>query len=96
MRVRTGIITQPKLIGIDVVRTRSTESTESVNASTKTPKSIRVPSQRTPEKERFSWRTKDIGSIFRSPPSPSSSQEIPDMFTIRRSLAFDEDDEEAT
>eukprot|EP00538_Stauroneis_constricta_P012224 CAMPEP_0119545424 /NCGR_PEP_ID=MMETSP1352-20130426/174_1 /TAXON_ID=265584 /ORGANISM="Stauroneis constricta, Strain CCMP1120" /LENGTH=161 /DNA_ID=CAMNT_0007589965 /DNA_START=9 /DNA_END=494 /DNA_ORIENTATION=- len=37
----------------------------------------------------LSWRTKEtMGSIFRSPSQPV--EDIPDMFTIQRSYAFDE------
>ena len=72
----------PNLLAIDVMRTRSSDSTEPVT-SLKTFLSTRV----TPSHKLNSWRTKDESSIFRPP-----SSDMPDMYSIKRCLAFDEDD----
>eukprot|EP00526_Cylindrotheca_closterium_P029677 CAMPEP_0113638572 /NCGR_PEP_ID=MMETSP0017_2-20120614/20211_1 /TAXON_ID=2856 /ORGANISM="Cylindrotheca closterium" /LENGTH=91 /DNA_ID=CAMNT_0000549695 /DNA_START=55 /DNA_END=330 /DNA_ORIENTATION=+ /assembly_acc=CAM_ASM_000147 len=72
---------------IDVVRTRSTDSTESVNTLSKaTP---RLSSAMGAVSNALDWRNKEETSIFRSRPGAS---EIPDMFTIQRCNAFEESD----
>jgi hypothetical protein len=89
---------EPQYLGIDVFRTRSSESTESVGHNrTKSGGSVTTPSKQqhmpsSPQRStrEKSWRTKDMDSIFRCSSSPPS--EIPDMFSIKRTMAFDEDD----
>ena len=77
-------VTEPKLLAIDVVRSRSNESTESVDS----PKSFRSNSRMTPPRHDInSWRTKDESSIFRS-----ESSGAPDLCCIKRCLAFDDGD----
>eukprot|EP00539_Tryblionella_compressa_P000287 CAMPEP_0178736274 /NCGR_PEP_ID=MMETSP0744-20121128/2348_1 /TAXON_ID=913974 /ORGANISM="Nitzschia punctata, Strain CCMP561" /LENGTH=115 /DNA_ID=CAMNT_0020388727 /DNA_START=82 /DNA_END=429 /DNA_ORIENTATION=- len=95
---------------IDVVRVRSSDSTEPVNVSsashkqqsqqqgvvvsspprnsTKSPATTLGP--KTPPRELSSWRCKESSSIFRS----TTPVDVPDFFSIERSLAFDEDDAE--
>ena len=99
MRSRNGTITPPKFLGIDVLRTRSNESTEVANSSIKMarnpPSSPKQEPGRDDQSWRMidqSWRMKDTSSIFRSSPSKSSLPEVPDMFSINRCNAFDEDD----
>jgi hypothetical protein len=84
--MRAQVITaNSKLFGvIDVVRTISNESTEPRESPFKSrPKSL------TPPRSTEAWRTKDndASSIFRK-----RSSDVPDMFTLKRCLAFDEDD----
>jgi hypothetical protein len=96
MRSQTLSSTPLKFLGIDVKRTHSTESTEDVHANNlKTPiKSISPAVKRTYTDHR-SWRIKEMSSIFRAPPKVSPEhQEIPDMFSIKRCLAFDDEDED--
>jgi hypothetical protein len=89
-----GIITEPKFIGIDVVRVQSNESTEAVEQTYKPPQgSPPSTTQLTPNCQVQLWRTKEQHSVFRTAPTAAAS-EIPDMFSIKRCLAFDEEDED--
>jgi hypothetical protein len=89
-----GIIAEPKFIGIDVVRVRSNESTEAVERTYKPPQGSPPSTIRlTPDRQVQSWRSKEQNSIFRTAPTATAS-EIPDMFSIKRCLAFDEEDED--
>jgi hypothetical protein len=95
MRSQTLSSTPLKFLGIDVMRTLSTESTEDVHANLKTPTKSISPAVKRTYTDRRSWRIKDMSSIFRDPPAVSQQhQEIPDMLSIKRCLAFDEDDED--
>ena len=100
--MRSQTMTGPKFLGIDVNRVRSSDSTEPVAPTLKPQQqqqvfaaSPAVKPRLTPDRQHHqsSWRTKDQASIFRSPATPSAS-EIPGMFEIKRSLAFDEDDDD--
>jgi hypothetical protein len=74
---------------INVVRTRSHESTEPVDSPFKSQStSLMTPaSQRDPW-----WRTNVESSIFRSKTTDVS--EIPDMLCIKRCLAFDDGEDD--
>jgi hypothetical protein len=70
---------------INVVRTRSHDSTEPVDSPFKSHPTSRM----TPPSH---WRTKDESSIFRTRTTDDS--EIPDMLCIKRCLAFDEGEDD--
>ena len=93
--MRSQTITAPKFLGIDVVRVRSTDSTEAVAPDTTKPEQKSPVFKRvvTPDRLHQSWRTKDQASIFRGT-SMSPSSDVPGLFEIKRCLAFDEDDTE--
>lgn len=93
--MRSASIQPHKFLGIDVSRVRSTDSTEPVENTLKPRQSpvaaSPVNNRLTPDRQQEScWRTKGQDSIFRAAATPAS--EIPGMFEIKRSLAFDEDD----
>uniref|UniRef100_A0A6T6GBE5 Uncharacterized protein n=1 Tax=Craspedostauros australis TaxID=1486917 RepID=A0A6T6GBE5_9STRA len=113
MRAAPIASTTQQFLGIDVSRTRSTESQEDtspfrtptkagrhhqqhqqmISSSMSRPSSIFATPQRPRKDSESSWRTKEtMGSIFRSPSQPAD--DIPDMFSIKRCLAFDDDDDE--
>ena len=76
----------PKLLDvIDVVRTRSSDSTESINNSL----SKTAISAMGAVAHALDWRNKEETSIFRS-----RSADIPDMFAIQRCNAFEEDSDD--
>ena len=90
-----GYVTTHSFLSLDVVRVRSTDSQEPVQRVTKA--NANLPSspfskKSTPSLQDKSWRAQDQSSIFRSQSVHTS--DIPDMFLIKRSLAF-EDEEEA-
>ena len=93
--MRSGTISPPKFLGIDVLRTRSSESTEGVNESIKAARNPDVSQFQTPPKGDLDWRAKDMTSIFRPPPSGPATPSAVDLLSIKRCLAFDEADEEA-
>ncbi|CAJ1890552.1 unnamed protein product [Cylindrotheca closterium] len=72
---------------IDVVRTRSTDSTENVNAFVKS--SPLLSSAMGTVTHALDWRNKEETTIFRSRPGAS---DIPDIFTIQRCDAFEDSD----
>ena len=85
------ITANPKLLDvIDVVRTRSSDSTESIHNLSKAASPI-LSSAMGAVANALDWRNKEEESIFRSRPGAS---EIPDMFTIQRCNAFDDDSED--
>lgn len=95
MNMRSGAITTHSFLSLDVVRVRSTDSQEPVQREAKAdghPESSPFSKKSTPNRHQQSWRAGGQSSIFRTPSVPTS--EIPDMFLIKRSLAF-EDDEDA-
>lgn len=94
MRAGQAVATH-NFLTLDVVRVRSTDSQEPVIRSIKNSSlnaSSPIPIRATPDRQQEAWRTKDQASIFRSSPG-SSPPQMADMLSIRRCLAFDEDDE---
>lgn len=95
-KMRSGPISTHSFLSLDVVRVRSTDSTEPVGSGQKETGTTHQPSPQakklTPDRQQYSWRTKDQSSIFR--PAPPSRTETPDTLLIKRCLAFDDDDEE--
>ena len=106
---RDSTVHHQKFIGVDVFRSRSNESTESVNGKAKhaeanEPTIIRnsqSPRIATEDGERtVGLLRRDIGSIFRPRAAQQpqqqrdSSPQKTDMFTLKRCLAFDEDEED--
>ena len=90
-----GFVTTHSFLSLDVVRVRSTDSQEPVqrvNKANDEQTSSPFPKTSTPSLQQKSWRAGDQSSIFRSQSVQTS--DIPDMFLIKRSLAF-EDEEEA-
>ena len=90
--MRSSALANP-FLSLDVVRVRSTDSTEPVVRAVKSTleqQSSPIPNRPTPDRQQQPWRTKDQSSIFRS--LPASEKEIPDVFSIKRCLAFDDDE----
>jgi hypothetical protein len=90
---------------LDVVRVRSTDSTEPAHVAPATKNNVMTPPRSairranggTLPQHQLSWRTKDQSpSHFRTEPSSSQSwpSGIPDLLTIGRSLAFDDDSDD--
>ena len=84
---------------IDITRNRSTESTEDATGAAakqlKTTTANLTPPTSPSHPQLGSWRTKEMSSIVRSPPrNIAASQELEDMWTLKRCDAFDEDDDD--
>jgi len=91
-----GFVTTHSFLSLDVVRVRSTDSQEPVQRVPKANANANPPSspfskKSTPSLQQESWRAQDQSSIFRSLSVHNS--DIPDMFLIKRSLAFEDEDE---
>jgi len=88
-----GSDTTHSFLSLDVVRVRSSDSQEPVQRLVKTngPSELSPFGEKsTPDRQQRSWHLGGQSSIFRSRSVPTS--EIPDIFMIKRSLAFDDDE----
>ena len=79
---------------IDITRNRSTESTVDATGAAKQEPTLTPPTSPGSQPAQLgSWRTKEMSSIVR-PRSLAAvnTQEQEEMWTLKRSFAFDEDD----